>query len=180
MISSNLHLFFQSFIPYSKQGIELLFNFTFDFGVNVEEVIKDDPGGGFTGEIIDSYHISVCKCSSHLSACDTNPIDVGETLGVCIMTTNTDMELVNVKSLSLLQDNTAESMVVMQNNVIVNPALSELTEVNPQTSFIETVVPNKFFQTTDNVAIDGAVEVQFVSGVRRLVSFRFDNTDKDL
>ena len=122
----------------------------------------------------------MCKCLSHLSACDTNPIDVGETLGVCIMTTNTDMELVNVKSLSLLQDNTAESMDVMQDSVIVNPALSELTEVNPQTSFIETVVPNKFFQTTDNVAIDGAVEVQFVSGVRRLVSFRIDDTAKDL
>jgi len=179
MISSNLRLFFQSFIPYSKQGIELLFNFTFDFGVNIEEVTEDGPGGGFTGEVIDSYHISVCKCSSHLSVCDTNPIDVGETLGVCIMTTNTDMELVNV-SLSLLQDNTAESMDVVQNSVIVNPALSELTEVNPQTSFIETVVPNKFFQTTDNVAIDGAVEVQFVSGVRRLVSFRIDNTAKDL
>jgi len=42
MISSNLHLFFQqSFIPYSKQGIELLFIFTFDFGVNMKEVIVD-------------------------------------------------------------------------------------------------------------------------------------------
>ena len=168
------------FIYHSKQGIDLLFNFTFDFGVNIEEVTEDGPGGGFTGEIIDSYHISVCKCLSHLSACDTNPIDVGETLGVCIMTTNTDMELVNVKSLSLLQDNTAESMDVMHDSVIVNPALSELTEINPRTSFIETVVPNKFFQTTDNVAIDGAVEVQFVSGVRRLVSFRIDDTAKDL
>ena len=97
------------------------------------------------------------------------------------MTTNTDMELVNVKSLSLLQENTAESMdVILQDSGIVNPALSELMVVNPQTSFIETVVPNKFFQTTDNVAIDGAVEVQFVSGVRRLVSFRIDNTAQDL
>jgi len=94
------------------------------------------------------------------------------------MTTNSNTQLVSIRSLSLLQDNTAELMDVMQDNAIVNPALSTLTEVDSQKSFISTTVPNEFFATTDNVVVDGAVEVRFVSGARRLVKFRFDNTAK--
>jgi len=94
------------------------------------------------------------------------------------MTTNSNTQLVSIRSLSLLQDNTAELMDVMQDHAIVNPALSTLTEVDSQKSFISTTVPNEFFGTNDNVVIDGAVEVRFVSGARRLVKFRFDNTAK--
>ena len=118
---------------------------------------------------VDDY-ISACKCTYGSWECNPNALGADDTLDICIKTSSADVELLDVTSLSLLQENTGESMDVVQNNAPVDSDTSEIQDFG-YTRYIETIVPSRFFGSTDNVAVSGVVEVQFVGGARKLVAF---------
>ena len=122
---------------------------------------------------VDSY-ISACKCDYGSWDCNSNALGADDTLDICIKTSSSDVELLDVTSLSLLQENTGESMDVVQNNAPVDSDISEIQDFG-YTRYIETIVPSRFFGSTDNVAVSGVVEVQFVGGTRKLVAFGLDD-----
>ena len=124
---------------------------------------------------VDSY-ISACKCTYGSWDCNSNALGADDTLDICIKTSNSDVELLDLTSLSLLQDNTGESMDVVQSNAPVDSGISEIQDFG-FTRYIETIVPSRFFGSTDNVAVSGVVEVQFVGGARKLVAFGLDDAE---
>lgn len=124
---------------------------------------------------VDSY-ISACKCTYGSWDCNSNALGADDTLDICIKTSNSDVELLDLTSLSLLQDNTGESMDVVQSDAPVDSDISEIQDFG-FTRYIETIVPSRFFGSTDNVAVSGVVEVQFVGGARKLVAFGLDDAE---
>ena len=63
-------------------------------------------------------------------------------------------------------------MAVVDGGSIGNAALSELTGYG-----VQTVVPARFFTSTDTIDVSGVVQVAFVSGRRQLVAFGYNNVD---
>ena len=61
-------------------------------------------------------------------------------------------------------------MAVVDGGSVGNAALSELTEYG-----VQTVVPARFFTSTDTIDVSGVVQVAFASGRRQLVAFGYNN-----
>ena len=172
-------LLFYLYIPYSKRDIDITFDFTVDFDADGDVALTspnlNNPSQVSSSANVDSY-ISACKCTYGSWDCNPNALGADNTLDICIKTASSDVELLDVTSLSLLQDNTGESMDVVQNNAPVDSDISEIQDFG-YTRYIETIVPSRFFGSTDNVAVSGVVEVQFVGGARKLVAFGLDDAE---
>ena len=82
------------------------------------------------------------------------------------------MIISQVTELDLAQANTGETMAVIDAGGIGNAALSELTGYGAQT-----VVPARFFTSTDAISVSGVVQVAFASGSRKLVAFGYNDAD---
>ena len=88
------------------------------------------------------------------------------------------MTISQVTELDLLQAVTSEAMAVVDAGAnagaggIVNGLLSEDTGYG-----VQTVVPARFFTSTDTIDVSGVVQVAFASGLRKLVAF--GHTDAD-
>ena len=164
---------------YSKRDIDITFDFTVDFDADGDVALTspnlNNPSPVSSSANVDSY-ISACKCTYGSWDCNPNALSAADTLDICIKTSSADVELLDVTSLSLLQENTDESMDVVQNNALVDSDISEI-QVFGYTRYIETIVPSRFFGSTDNVAVSGVVEVQFVGGARKLVAFGLDDAE---
>ena len=164
---------------YSKRDIDITFDFTVDFDADGDVALTspnlNNPIPVSSSANVDSY-ISACKCTYGSWDCNPNALSAADTLDICIKTSSADVELLDVTSLSLLQENTAESMNVVQNNAPVDSDISEIQYFG-YTRYIETIVPSRFFGSTDNVAVSGVVEVQFVGGARKLVAFGMDDAE---
>lgn len=125
--------------------------------------------------------IIACKCSSDTYDCNTNALGPDDTLGICIKlpASDTDYELQNLTSLSIDQANTNQSLQVIQDNEPVNSELSEIIDAGA-ISFINTVVPSRFFESGDSIIVSGAVEVVFSSGSRQLLLIATPETEEDV
>ena len=87
------------------------------------------------------------------------------------------MVISQVTELDLLQAVTSEAMAVVDATAnggaggIVNAALSEMTG-----NVVKTVVPARFFTSTDAISVSGVVQVAF-AGRRQLVAFGYNDAD---
>ena len=82
------------------------------------------------------------------------------------------MAISQVTDLDLTQANTGETMAVVDNGSIGNGLLSEGTGYG-----VQTVVPARFFTSTDPIDVSGVVQVAFASGLRKLVAFGHNDAD---
>ena len=152
----------------------------FDFDVAYTAVdpfaaIADSANAATTAAANVDDYISACKCDG--SACNTNALAPDDILQVCISSSSTAVEITQVTSLDLNQGSGAQLMSVMSSTTpgaVESTALSAVTN-DPADSLVETVVPARFFASTDAIAVSGAVQVQFAaSGLRQLVAFEYD------
>lgn len=152
----------------------------FDFDVAYTAVdpfaaIADSANAATTAAANVDDYISACKCDG--SACNTNALAPDDILQVCISSSSTAVEITQVTSLDLNQGSGAQLMSVMSSTTpgaVESTALSAVTD-DPADSLVETVVPARFFASTDAIAVSGAVQVQFAaSGLRQLVAFEYD------
>ena len=132
------------------------------------------PATGGDEAKIDSY-ISACQCVMGGFACAPSLLGVDDTLKVCIKSSNSDVELKSLTNLTLLQGTTGEELLVIRDNVAVDPQVAWMAPTSSVT-FVESVVPTRFFRTTldADITVFGQVEVNF-NGARRLVSFEYAN-----
>ena len=152
----------------------------FDFDVAYTAVdpfaaIADSANAATTAAANVDDYISACKCDG--SACNTNALAPDDILQVCISSSSTAVEITQVTSLDLNQGSGAQLMSVMSSTTpgaVESTGLSVVTD-DPADSLVETVVPARFFASTDAIAVSGAVQVQFAaSGLRQLVAFEYD------
>lgn len=152
----------------------------FDFDVAYTAVdpfaaIADSANAATTAAANVDDYISACKCDG--SACNTNALAPDDILQVCISSSSTAVAITQVTSLDLNQGSGAQLMSVMSTTTpgdVASSALSAVTD-DPADSLVETVVPARFFASTDAIAVSGAVQVQFAaSGLRQLVAFEYD------
>lgn len=152
----------------------------FDFDVAYTAVdpfaaIADSANAATTAAANVDDYISACKCDG--SACNTNALAPDDILQVCISSSSTAVAITQVTSLDLNQGSGAQLMSVMSSTTpgaVESTALSAVTN-DPADSLVETVVPARFFASTDAIAVSGAVQVQFAaSGLRQLVAFEYD------
>ena len=68
---------------------------------------------------------------------------------------------------------------MIQDNEPVNSELSEIIDAGA-ISFINTVVPSRFFESSDSIFVSGAVEVVFSSGSRQLLLIATPETEEDV
>lgn len=131
---------------------------------------------------VDDY-ISACKCAGATGSyyqCNTNALAPDDILQVCISSSSTAVEITQVTSLDLNQGSGAQLMSVMSTTTpgdVESSALSAVTDNTAEsldTFLVETVVPARFFASTDAIVVSGAVQVQFASGRRQLVAFEYD------
>ena len=152
----------------------------FDFDVAYTAVdpfaaIADSANAATTAAANVDDYISACKCDG--SACNTNALAPDDILQVCISSSSTAVAITQVTSLDLNQGSGAQLMSVMSSTTpgaVESTALSAVTN-DPADSLVETVVPARFFASTDAIAVSGAVQVQFADAPRRqLVAFEYD------
>lgn len=152
----------------------------FDFDVAYAAVdpfaaIADSANAATTAAANVDDYISACKCDG--SACNTNALAPDDILQVCISSSSTAVAITQVTSLDLNQGSGAQLMSVMSSTTpgaVESTGLSVVTD-DPADSLVETVVPARFFASTDAIAVSGAVQVQFAaSGLRQLVAFEYD------
>ena len=152
----------------------------FDFDVAYTAVdpfaaIADSANAATTAAANVDDYISACKCDG--LACDTNALAPDDILQVCISSSSTAVAITQVTSLDLNQGSGAQLMSVMSSTTpgaVESTALSAVTN-DPADSLVETVVPARFFASTDAIAVSGAVQVHFAaSGLRQLVAFEYD------
>ena len=119
---------------------------------------------------VDDY-ISACKCNG--SVCDTNTLGVDEILQVCIKSSLGDtVAITKLKTLDLTQTGggTFSVMQAGDTGLVDNAALSAIVN-DASNTVVDTIVPARFFDTTNNIAVSGIVEVDFDGAARRLVAF---------
>ena len=174
---------FHILLFYSVISLRII-DITFDYDVDFEAVSDvglttgpslTSPATGGDEAKIDSY-ISACQCVLGSYACAPAILGVDDTLKVCIKSSNANvLELKNLTNLTLLQGTTGEELLVVQDNVAIDPQVAWITTGNA-VDFVESVVPTRFFRTTLNASLTvfGQVEVMF-KGSRRLVSFEYAN-----
>ena len=153
----------------------------FDFDVAYTAVdpfaaIADSANAATTAAANVDDYISACKCDG--SACNTNALAPDDILQVCISSSSTAVAITQVTSLDLNQGSGAQLMSVMSSTTpgaVKSTALSAVTDELAYIFLVETVVPARFFASTDAIAVSGAVQVQFAaSGLRQLVAFEYD------
>ena len=153
--------------------------FDFDVAYTAENpfaAIADSANAATTADANVDDYIYACKCDSGVGfTCNTNPLAPDDILQVCISSSSSAVEITQVTSLNLVQG--SETMSVMSTTTPGDVESSALSEVTTGTanSFVETVVPARFFASTDAITVSGAVQVQFAaSGRRQLVAFEYD------
>jgi hypothetical protein len=162
---------------YSLQVLDIAFDFnvTYTTAENPFAAIADSANAATTAAANVDDYISACKCVPYIG-CDTNALGPDTILQVCITSSSTDVAITQVTSLDLNQGSGAQVMSVMSTTTpgdVASSALSAVTD-DPADSLVETVVPARFFASTDAIAVSGAVQVQFASGRRQLVAFEYD------
>ena len=173
---------FHILLFYSVISLRII-DITFDYDVDFEAVSDvgltgpslTSPATGGDEAKIDSY-ISACQCVLGSYACAPSILGVDDTLKVCIKSSNASvLELKSLTNLTLLQGTTGEELLVIKDNIAVDPQVAMMA---PTTSvdFVESVVPTRFFRTNldASITVFGQVEVKF-KGSRRLVSFEYGN-----
>jgi len=161
------------------QVLDIAFDFDVDYTAeNPFAAIEDIANNAATDVANVDDYISACKCDG--STCNTNPLAPDDILQVCVKSSSSAVQITQVTSLDLDQGSGAQVMSVVGGatpGVVTTPALSEVTldtGVTPQNSVVDTVVPARFFASTDAITVSGAVQVQFASGRRQLVAFEYD------
>ena len=157
------------------QVLDIAFDFDVEYTADTFAAIADSANAATTAAANVDDYISACKCDG--SACNTNALAPDDILQVCISSSSTAVAITQVTSLDLNQGSGAQLMSVMSSNTpgaVESTALSAVTN-DPADSLVETVVPARFFASTDAIAVSGAVQVQFAaSGLRQLVAFEYD------
>lgn len=161
----------------SLQAIDITFDFDVQYqnddtlAVTADLVIALDKGAN-----VDDY-ITAFKCTGTAGSltADASALENDDILQVCIFSSlGNTVAIQKVESLLLTQANTGQTFSVMQaGGTVANPTLSTITVDNEET-FVETIVPSRFFDTSDTIAVSGTVEVDFATlgaVTRRLVAF---------
>ena len=148
----------------SLQTFDIAFNFDVSFDAADFAATADAAGTATTAAANVNDYISACKCDG--TTCNASALSPDDLLQVCIKSSSSAVKVSQVTELDLAQANTGETMAVVDNGSIGNAALSETTEYG-----VQTVVPNKFFTSTDAISVSGNVLVEFSSGRRQLVAF---------
>ena len=116
--------------------------------------------------ICNNDYISACKCDG--TTCNPSALGPDDLLQMCIMSSSSAVVVSQVTELDLAQN--SNSMAVVDGGNIGNAALSEMTS-----NSVKTVVPAKFFTSTDAISVSGNVLVEFASGRRQLVAFGYND-----
>jgi len=169
LFSSSFLTFLSSYlslnpIRHSLQTFDIAFNFDVAFSAADFDATADSAGAAATAAANVDDYISACKCDG--TTCNTSALGPDDLLQVCVMSSNSDTVVVSqVTELDLAQN--SNSMAVVDGGNIENAALSEMTS-----NSVKTVVPAKFFTSTDAISVTGNVLVEFASsGRRQLVAF---------
>ena len=152
------------------QTFDIAFNFDVSFDATDFAATADSAGAASTAIANVNDYISACKCDG--TTCDTNALAPDEILQVCISSSSSEVAISQVTELDLAQT-TGGSMAVIDGGSVGNAALSELTGYG-----VQTVVPARFFTSTDTIDVSGVVQVAFASGRRQLVAFGYNNAER--
>lgn len=161
----------------------------FDFDVSFAETGQDvdtavfaatqDSENAVTGAADVDDYISAYKCTGTAGtlSLDATALANDDILQVCITSDLGDtVAIQKVKSLVLTQAGTSPDFSVMNADLggtVANTALSTIANDNEET-ILNTIVPARFFDSSNNIAVSGVVEVDFATGgvvTRRLVAF---------
>ena len=150
-------------IRHSLQTFDIAFNFDVAFSADTFAATEDSANinAEATSANVNDY-ISACKCDG--TTCNTSALGPDDLLQVCVMSSSSEVVVSQVTELDLTQN--SNSMAVVDGGNIGNAALSEMTS-----NSVKTVVPAKFFTSTDAISVTGNVLVEFASGRRQLVAF---------
>ena len=158
------------------QVLDIAFDFDVEYTADTFAAIADSANAATTAAANVDDYISACKCDG--SACNTNALAPDDILQVCISSSSTAVAITQVTSLDLNQGSGAQLMSVMSSTTpgaVESTALSAVTDDPAYIFLVETVVPARFFASTDAIAVSGAVQVQFADDPRRqLVAFEYD------
>ena len=159
------------------QVLDIAFDFDVDYTADTFAATADSANNVVAAANVDDY-ITACKCDG--SACNTDALGPDDILQVCISSSDaTAVAIAQVTSLDLNQGSGAQLMSVMSTTTpgaVESTALSAIT-TGTANSVVDTVVPARFFASTDAIAVSGAVVVQFASGRRQLVAFEYDDSN---
>ena len=144
------------------QTFDIAFNFDVAFSADTFAATEDSANinAEATSANVNDY-ISACKCDG--TTCNTSALGPDDLLQVCVMSSSSEVVVSQVTELDLAQN--SNSMAVVDGGNIGNAALSEMTS-----NSVKTVVPAKFFTSTDAISVSGNVQVAF-AGRRQLVAF---------
>ena len=154
----------------SLQTFDIAFNFDVSFDAADFAATADAAGDATTAIANVNDYITACKCDG--LTCDTNPLGPDDLLQVCISSSSAEVDISQITELDLAQAVTGETMAVVNGGSIGNLALSEGTGYG-----VRTVVPARFFTSTDPIDVSGVVQVAFASGLRKLVAFGHNDAD---
>ena len=145
------------------QTFDIAFNFDVAFSAADFAATEDSAGAASTAAANVDDYISACKCDG--TTCNTSALGPDDLLQVCVMSSSSEVVVSQVTELDLTQN--SNSMAVVDGGNVGNAALSEMTS-----NSVKTVVPAKFFTSTDAISVTGNVLVEFASsGRRQLVAF---------
>ena len=158
----------------------------FDFDVQFDETPGGNPTFAATQDSendvagtadVDDY-ITAFKCTgtSAPRSVDATALANDNILQVCITSDlGNTVAIQKVKTLILSQTGTTDFSVMNADlgGTVANTELSTVTD-NISETVVNTIVPARFFDSSDNIAVSGVVEVDFATGgvvTRRLVAF---------
>lgn len=150
------------------QTFDIAFNFDVAFSADTFAATADSAAAATTAMANVNDYISACKCDG--TTCNINALGPDDLLQVCIKSSSSEVVVSQVTELDLAQS-TGGSMAVVDGGTIGNAALSEMTS-----NSVKTVVPAKFFTSTDAISVSGNVLVAF-AGRRQLVAFGYNDAD---
>ena len=144
------------------QTFDIAFNFDVAFSADTFAATEDSANinAEATSANVNDY-ISACKCDG--TTCNASALGPDDLLQVCVMSSSSEVVVSQVTELDLAQN--SNSMAVVDGGDVGNAALSEMTS-----NSVKTVVPAKFFTSTDAISVSGNVLVAF-AGRRQLVAF---------
>ena len=151
------------------QTFDIAFNFDVAFSADTFAATEDSAAAATTAIANVNDYISACKCDG--TTCNPSALGPDDLLQMCIMSSSSAVVVSQVTELDLAQN--SNSMAVVDGGNIGNAALSEMTS-----NSVKTVVPAKFFTSTDAISVSGNVLVEFASGRRQLVAFGYNNAER--
>ena len=114
---------------------------------------------------VDSY-VMACKCDDLDSfTCNNTPLAPNSILNVCIQSMDTDVEIAFLNTLEMTSlDN--ETLLIVDGLLIQNNEISSLTVKNSTAVGVSTVVPSRFFSSSQfsSATVSGIVQVKLVGG----------------